>query len=218
METDRQALVQRVLDEAPFEGEIQAREAIRATLTALGSGLTSDESSLLAGDLDQPWREVLAASPFTGALTLEEFYRLVSFHEGRRLAIAMEHAQLVCRALHDAVSDATRQLLVKHLPELAPLWSRLEIPDENSPIERARSEPTPEHTLASGKPGSSHPLSAARPTSSHPLSESRPETAHIHSVVRADNPHEDTKLSSSPGLTQERESESLSRSQRSVPR
>jgi hypothetical protein len=94
METNQRSLVRRVFDEGPFEGEVQAREAIRATLTALGSGLTSDESSWLARDLERPWADVLAASHFTRPLSLEEFYRLASFHEGRRLAIAMEHAQL----------------------------------------------------------------------------------------------------------------------------
>jgi uncharacterized protein (DUF2267 family) len=218
MATDRRALVRRLMDEGPFEGEIQAREAVRATLTALGGGLTSDEARLLAQDLERPWADVLAASRFVRALTLEEFYRLVSFHEGRRLAIAMEHAQLVCRALHDAVSDATRELLAKHLPELAPLWSRVEVPDEVAGPDRSRAVAAPEHTLASGSPGASRPLSTARPTSSHPLSDSRPDTAQTHSVVRADNPHGDTKLSSSQGLTQERERANLSRSQRSVRR
>ena len=54
-------------------------------------------------------------------------------------------------------------------------------------------------------------LAAARPGSHHPLSEARPDRAHRESVARADNPHGDTKLSSSPGLTQEREDDSLAR-------
>jgi hypothetical protein len=33
--------------------------------------------------------------------------------------------------------------------------------------------------------------------------------AHAHSVARSENPHADTKLSSSPGLTQERLGDSL---------
>jgi hypothetical protein len=37
-------------------------------------------------------------------------------------------------------------------------------------------------------------------------------------VARSDDPHGDTKLSSARGLTQEREDESLARSQRSVRR
>ncbi|HLM72216.1 MAG TPA: hypothetical protein VK459_05985 [Polyangiaceae bacterium] len=45
--------------------------------------------------------------------------------------------------------------------------------------------------------------------SGHPLSEARFEPAHTHSVARSDNPHEDTKLSSSRGLTQERLEDTL---------
>lgn len=52
-------------------------------------------------------------------------------------------------------------------------------------------------------------LAEGRPGSRHPLSEARPRGAQADSVVASDNPHGDTKLSSSRGLTQERERESL---------
>lgn len=54
------------------------------------------------------------------------------------------------------------------------------------------------NTLASGKPGSKHPLSGAKP-----------DRAQSNSVARSRNPHEETKLSSTKGTTQEREKEDL---------
>ena len=41
------------------------------------------------------------------------------------------------------------------------------------------------------------------------MSEARPETAHAESVARSDDPHADTRLSSSQGMTQERRGETL---------
>lgn len=64
------------------------------------------------------------------------------------------------------------------------------------------------NTLADGRPGGTRPLSEARPGSRHPVSEAAPKDAQQHSVAE-DNPHGDTKLSSTDGLTQEREHETL---------
>jgi hypothetical protein len=57
---------------------------------------------------------------------------------------------------------------------------------------------SPLSTLAHGRPGSLHPIAEAAPASGH-----------AHSIARNDDPHGDTKLSSSTGLTQERLRESL---------
>ncbi|HVK68207.1 MAG TPA: DUF2267 domain-containing protein, partial [Polyangium sp.] len=57
--------------------------------------------------------------------------------------------------------------------------------------------------------GKGKTLATGRAGSQTPLSEARPERAHGESVVRAENPHGETKLSSSRGLTQEREQETL---------
>jgi hypothetical protein len=82
-----------------------------------------------------------------------------------------------------------------------------------SPREDGVPPPHPEPPRAPA-PGT---LATGRPGSRHPLSEARADRAHAHSVVREENPHGATKLSSAPGLTQEREGETLASGRGSVP-
>ena len=63
-------------------------------------------------------------------------------------------------------------------------------------------------TLADGRPGGTRTLSEGRPGSRKPVSEARPANHQQHSVAD-DNPHDDTKVSSATGMTQEREHETL---------
>jgi hypothetical protein len=74
-----------------------------------------------------------------------------------------------------------------------------EIAPEDEAEEAAAAGPAPGegHTLADGRVGSHRPLSEAHPGEAQPGS------------VRAKAPHADTKLSSSRGLTQEREGRTL---------
>jgi hypothetical protein len=95
----------------------------------------------------------------------------------------------------EAISPATRHRLHEALPE--PMGALFTPHEPRERFEHVHLDPS-HHTLAEGRPGSRHPLS-----------EARLERAHTHSVARADNPHEDTKLSSTTGLTQEREQETL---------
>lgn len=218
MTVPEETVVEQLLESAPFASASEARSALRATLGALRAGLLDEEAEALALELDAPWAAPLRTGSYEGPLAPEEFWRLAAFHEERRLPIAVEHAQVVCRVLGGLIGPLARQRLRQQLPWLA---RELEAPPAaEAPLaaEHLRTAPAPEHTLAAGRPGSSRPLSEARPTSSRPLSEARPERAHAHSVARSDDPHADSKLSSARGLTQEREAESLARSQRSIRR
>jgi uncharacterized protein (DUF2267 family) len=207
-----------LLERAPFETASEARSALNATLRALRGGLTDDEAQALAQEIDAPWAAPLREGSYEGELSAEEFYRLVAFHGQRRLSPGAEQAQIVCRALRSVLSPTALQRLSRQVPLLA---QEFEAPPELQVIQCAkhlRSSAAPEQTLAAGRPGSSRPLSEARPNAGQTLSEGRAERAHAHSVARSDDPHGDTKLSSARGLTQEREDESLARSQRSVRR
>jgi hypothetical protein len=111
------------------------------------------------------------------------------------LAVAVEHAVVVCRAIGGTLSEQAHARLERALsPELVALFTPHEAP------------PPPEHPLA----GAGHRLADGRPGSRHPISEAAPRAGQADSVATADNPHADTKLSSARGLTQEREDESLS--------
>jgi hypothetical protein len=67
----------------------------------------------------------------------------------------------------------------------------------------------PERREVPAPPGAGMTLATGRPGSQHPVSEAHPETAQERSVVNAENPHAETKLSSSRGTTQERRAETL---------
>lgn len=186
---------------APFASSRDAERAIHATLRALNLALAADERAELARQLPAEWRAELAnaeAGPSGEASTLDEFYARVSLAEGCELGRSIEHAQIVCRVLVEEVLDTTTtERFKKHLPPLAPLFELAPSP-EPPPRPVHRSPGTPDD-LAEGRPGSKHPLADG----------SARELAHHHSIARSDDPHADTKISSSTGLTQEREGTTL---------
>lgn len=178
--------------------EGQAEAAITATLNALGAALLQSERRLLAEDLASDLASVvLTAHAPRAPLDTEGFYRRVQRHESVRAGRAREHAQIVCRALAERLSPERIQLLLNHLPWLAPLLELDEAaPSPPAPEILKPREPT--RTLATGSPGSRTPLSTERA-----------DRAQSQSVARSDDPHGDTKLSSTSGMTQEREHETL---------
>ena len=218
MSVREETVLEQLLERAPFETNAEARSALGATLRALRSGLTDDEAQALAQEIDAAWAAPLREGVYEGELTVEELYRLVAFHEQRRLSVGAEHAQVVCRTLGSLLSPTALRRLTRHVPQLAREFEPAPETQVIQCAEHLRSAPAPEHTLASGRPGSSRPLSEARPNSGQGSSEGRADRDHAHSVARSDDPHADTKLSSAHGLTQEREGESLARSQLSVRR
>ncbi len=116
---------------------------------------------------------------------------------------AVEAVQLVCASLRGALEPDVCAELVRGLPsELAALFAPR--PTHRAP-ERV---PTHGRHLSDGKPGGTHPLSESAPGSAHPLSAAHPLASQRESVA-SENPHADSKVSSSHGLTQEREHESL---------
>lgn len=96
------------------------------------------------------------------------------------------------------MSDDARSIMQAHFPAL---YAELFAPRPRAgepPPHVHRAQPSVGATLATGRPGSLHPLS-----------EGRPDQGHSHSVARSASPHEDTKLSTSRGSTQERLGETL---------
>ena len=191
-----ETVVEQLLARAPFATAAEARSALQATLTALRIGLTDDEAQALAEEIDAPWAAPLREGSYEGDLAVEEFYRLVAFHEQRRLSVGAEHAQLVCRVLGSLLSRTSLQRLSRHVPQLARECGAPAAPQVIQCAEHLRSAVAPEHTLAAGRPGSSRPLSEARRDTSQTLDAGRADNAHAHSVARSDDPHGDTKLSS----------------------
>jgi uncharacterized protein (DUF2267 family) len=196
--TDLLEMVQRL---GGFGRTEDAEAALTATLTALGAALSPNERRLLSAELPEALAGVLDGPERSPNMDLEAFYALVQRRENTRPGRAREHAQVVCRALSGLFPTEVLVHLRRDVPRLAPLFEPEEAvspPEHPEVLHREPHPVTERETLATGRPGSRHPLSDARP-----------ETAHSESVVRSDEPHARTKLSSSRGLTQEREEESL---------
>jgi hypothetical protein len=122
-----------------------------------------------------------------------ELYAIVRRRANLGVGQAREGAQIVCRALGDALPDDLRLRVLDGVTgSVAELFR---VRESVSP---------PLHDQL----GAQH-LAGGRPGSQHPLSEAHARGAQSHSVVMEENPHAGTKLSSARGMTQEREQESI---------
>lgn len=186
--------VARVRELGGFAGRAEAMRAIRATVMAIGERLRDDERAAFERNLPPSTFAALERVAYLGDFDRDELYARVARHEAVSPGFALEHAQIVCRALAEALPEGALVHLRKELGTT--IASLLEVPE---PIETLpRSASTAGSTLASGREGSRHPLS-----------ESRLDRAQSSSVARADDPHEATKLSTARGLTQERHDSTL---------
>lgn len=192
--------LKRVRELGPFADGGQVGEAVEVTLELLGEGLSGAERAGLSRELPAPLGTYLGRSKRERRLALPAFYE----HVAERLfdvtrGIAIEQAQIVGRVLAEWLTPESLRRLHGALPEFAELLT----PGE---------EPEPVAVAGTGKrAGRRTSLAEGRPGSSHPLASARPPQAHTESIARSDDPHGDTKLSGSQGLTQEREGETLAR-------
>ncbi len=187
-------LVARVRELGPFENAAESHCSLAATLEVLGERLMDEEVAMLGQELAPTLAARLRTRPYGGDFSLAQFYERIARREHVRLGLSVEHAQVVCRALSELLTPTTLQHLRRHVPELSELLHVPEpprVPDAR-PVPRASARAP--HTLAEGRPGGSEPLASA----------SHDQIVHTHSIARSDDPHAETKLSSSRGLTQER--------------
>lgn len=187
-------MIQRISDRTGLDSR-EAERAAFAVLSVVGERLSRRAAEELAGELPIRIGGFLFGRDHGGEFDLQELYARVAAREDVRLGFAIEHATVVCETVAEALSAGALYGLRQALPEE---MARLFAAQPRAPrFERIRVDAR-RRTLAEGRPGSSRPIYSARF-----------DRAHTHSVAMADNPHADTKLSSSPGLTQERERETL---------
>jgi uncharacterized protein (DUF2267 family) len=187
-------LIQRISDRTGLDSR-EAERAAFAVLSVLGERLSRRAAEELAEELPLRIGGFLFGREHGQQFGPDELHARVSAREDIRLGFAIEHTAVVCETIAEALSPGALYRLREALPEdLARLFA---IHPRSPRFERTRADAR-RHTLAEGRPGSGRPLYAARF-----------DRAHTHSIALADNPHADTKLSSSPGLTQEREQETL---------
>jgi uncharacterized protein (DUF2267 family) len=194
-------VLRRLRELGPFAEDADALRALRATLETLGGLLTSSEREFLADALPPHSAQIVRRAPVTAQGNLNEFMHRVAARERVRLGLAVEHAEIVCRALGETLSHAALTRLRRAVPDMAALFEPAPELDA-SPVQHTPSSDAPAD-LAEGHPGGTHPLATADPLL----------LAHRHSIARSDDPHAETKLSSACGLTQEREARTLATGQ-----
>jgi len=170
--------------------EAAAHRSLRATLAVLGERLVDDEAMALTEAVPSELAKSIENSEYDSDFSTEELFDRVRRRDGTPAARAIENAEIVLTALGQCLSPDLRRRIARGLPERAA---------ELLLGERAASRPPKTATLASGRPGSRHPVSESAP----------PSAGHTHSIARSASPHEETKLSGTRGLTQERLDETL---------
>lgn len=199
---DERAFVERVASRLGGGTASDARRAIFATLSTLAECLADRERAMLASALGPSLAPAAQRGIHAGSFDADELFARVSRREDVPPGFAREHAEVVLVELARALPDPVRAHLGREVsPSIA---ARFAPPHHgDAPPHEHRAPAAFAHTLAAGNAGSASPVSTARP----PIAQS-------HSVVREDNPHGDTKLSSSEGLTQERLDESLANAEK----
>jgi uncharacterized protein (DUF2267 family) len=190
-------LTHRIVELAGLDTEHEGMRALRATLAALGEGMPPHERRTLAEALPIRLGVALEMRRYEGPFDLPEFFDHVRRREGTTLGFAREHAQVVCRVLGEALPDDVHAYLDRVLPR--PYAELFQAP--GLPVA------PPEHHLAPN--AKRHTLATAKGGSHHPIYEAKVDAGQAHSIAREENPHAETKLSSSSGTTQERLEESL---------
>jgi len=151
--------------------------------------ITTDVLAWISANMEPAARELVAEE------LPEAFAEIVRTGGGRPLILRgprYELAAAVCKVL---VEELSEESLAAITPTLPPVLARLFVPP--APEGREPSEVEREHaTIARGRPWP------------HPLAEAHP-GARQHDTVEDPNPHAHSKLSSSEGLTQEREHETI---------
>ncbi|MBA2661929.1 MAG: DUF2267 domain-containing protein [Bradymonadaceae bacterium] len=175
--------MQRVMRRSGIDDEAFAHKVVVATLEVLGQRLPEVNLEVVAAQLPAPFEEALWAVAAYQRFEPEQFYEQVGLRTGVQTRFALEHAQVVCQVLTEALNEQGRTHLCMHLPQQwCELFTRREHTFPPSESRRRRGQ----HTLAGGHSGSSRPLSESS-------------VAQRNSIAAGDEPHADQMLATSHG-------------------
>ncbi len=149
--------MQRVMRRTGIEDEVFAQKVVVATLEVLGQRLPEVNLEVVAAQLPALFEEALWSVSAYERFEPEYFYEQVGRRTGVETRFALEHAQVVCQVLAEALNAQGRTHLCMHLPER---WCALFTRREHShPPGEKRRRSSARQTLAEGQPGSARRLS-----------------------------------------------------------
>jgi uncharacterized protein (DUF2267 family) len=194
-------LVAEVQRRGGLESVTEAERAVAVTARVLGECLLPDEAAPVAAALPERVAARVRAGVYSHDFDIEEMYDRVARGEGSGRRFGAEHAQVVCQVLAESMPEALRTRLSRHLgPGYAGLF------EPRLPLSRP---PRPVRTTPPVESGRGSTLATGRLGARHPLAEGQADRAHAESIASSPDPHGETKLSSSHGLTQERLGDTL---------
>lgn len=156
-------LIAEVQRRGGLESAEEAERALRVTTRVLGARLMPDEAGPIAAVLPEPIAMRVRDAAYERDFDVDELFDRVARGEGSGRHFGKEHAQAVCQIIGEALSDAARMRLQRHLgPTYAPLFEpRGPLSRPSRPLRFSRMvEPGRGTTLATGRPGASSPVSA----------------------------------------------------------
>lgn len=194
---DYDAFLRAVMDRTGIREWWSAEKALAATVEALGARILEADRRAVVPLVPEPFAGLIARRPHVEQSDLADLFADVTRAEGVEPTFAMEHVESVCELLTETLEPDAVAMLRTHLPDdIAALF-----------VKRERTTPPPRPSQPEHRKGK--PLSEGRAGSAHPVSEAPADRTQSNSVARSANPHADTKLSSTHGLTQAREHEDL---------
>lgn len=192
MNSRTQLFIDDVMTRGVIADQAQALEVVKATLEMVGECLPAPDASTLAESLPGELAGAVRRAQRHPEPTLRELFEHVSQRAQLPIGEALEKAEAVGAALAEYLPIDVRSSLQRRLPSE---WARL-----LEPRTFERGDPAPWHNT---NPAVGSTLAAGRPGSRHPLSEAAPPAAQSASVAASENPHAETKLSSSHGVAPE---------------
>jgi len=150
---NQERLVDEVMKRAAFQQPAMASLAIDATLEVMGQRLSAAEARALMAELPTNIGQSLARGPHGGCFDRDELYRRVSRREGVRLGFAVEHSQVVCQVVAEALSEPARTRLQQTLPPDIAALIAPRAPTPPPPPRPRYAARTLGHSIATGRTG-----------------------------------------------------------------
>jgi hypothetical protein len=188
--------IKAVCERAACQDRDLVEASARITVRALGSQLARPYPPLHSV-LPESLHAELSAGAKQPPCRPDDVYATVADRQEVRIGIAAEIVQSIVAEVSARLLPAQRSEARQILP---PDWAQLVVEPIVQHGDAKASAPPPRSQLFQGRPGSRHPIADAEPS-----------RGFEQSVANSDDPHAETRLSSTRGVSSERRGRTLAR-------